>query len=32
MSREAQVRICERIGCNPRPYSAAMVATNPIKE
>jgi hypothetical protein len=22
MSREAQVRICERLGCNPRAYSA----------
>jgi len=32
MSREAHVRICERLGCNPRAYSAAMQACNPIKE
>src|ERR1700693_4522426 len=31
MSREAQVRICERLGGNPRAYSAAMLASNPSR-
>jgi len=32
MSREAQVRICERLGCNPRAYSAGNAGEQPVEE